>query len=69
MLVAILTGPEGPVLLEDDQGGVEALLAVAILTGPEGPVLPLCVNDVGDDTLLRSSPAPKGRCCSSFMPP
>ena len=60
-LVAILTDPGGPVLLDDAgrQGGVDE---VAILTDPGGPVLPLCSLGISGlkDPKLRSSPTPEG---------
>ena len=46
------------------QGGPNK--GVAILTGPEGPMLlPVEVPVLDPDMVLRSSPAPKGRCCGS----
>ena len=69
VVVAILTGPEGPVLQRRVvEAGVRRPL-VAILTGPEGPVLP------GEqlraawkaNAALRSSPVPKGRCCPLWI--
>ena len=60
--VAILAGPGGPVLDERLEDRVDDI-GVAILAGPGGPVLaaPFC-PECGRPLMLRSSPAPEGRC-------
>ena len=61
--VAILAGPGGPVLVPQLTWHPPAELGVAILAGPGGPVLELGLTMWGlSGALLRSSPAPEGRC-------
>ena len=71
--VAILTGPEGPVL--PDCGAIRDDARIVLRsspvpqgrccpTGPDGPVLLGPMNGYDLYLVLRSSPVPKGRCCA-----
>jgi hypothetical protein len=61
--VAILTGPAGPVLHLGHRDR-DVVSVVAILTSPRGPVLPRRRQPtLNPRRLLRSSSAPKSRCC------
>ena len=70
--VAILAGPGGPVLALNQHHDHRAH-RVAILAGPGGPVLERSSTSRAPITMvLRSSPAPEGRCWSitrPFIPP
>ena len=61
--VAILADPEGPVLGGGLAGADTVGADVAILADPEGPVLADSYLVIAPpQTMLRSSPTPKGRC-------